>query len=816
MPKYLIGFLFLIGLSASYSSVYSQVVSGRITNAQGEVLEYVNVGLLNWEKPIGTTSDLKGRYELSLPTEDSVELKFSLSGYAPVVKKTSAKSGEIVILNCIMTPTQLDEVTIVSEKVGEISFTKIDVQKLENAVGPTEGVESIIKTLPDVASNNELSSQYSVRGGSFDENLVYINGIEVYRPMLVRCGEQEGLSIINPDMVNNVLFSPGGFDVSYGDKMSSVLDIKYSNPNEWKNKISGSFLGGSIWSQGLVGDRFSCSIGIRKHSNQYLLGSLDTKGDYQTDYADLQMVLNYKISEKMNISFLGIGTRNNYALKPSDRSTDFGSFMQQLHLDIYFDGEEVDRYTTGLSAVTWDYQPNDDWNLRGIISAQSSNEQENYDIQSQYWLREAQIGSENDTMFDRGVGTFLEHARNKITTNIFSAELKATKYAKLGNWYLGMKWQYETISDKIKEWKWVDSSGYALPGGPGTFGDSLSLPSNPILQLFYNTYNSISTSRWSAYVKRDVTFYTRKDHEITMLFGVRAQDYSTSFRSLSYHSQNKVLISPRVSLNLKPQWDKDILFRLSAGIYHQPPFYREYRHHDGSINTMLESQHSYQIMGTTDWNFKMWNAPFRLTLDLYYKYITNLIPYTIENLRIRYDAENNAIGYARGLSVRLNGELIEGLESWASLSIMKTQEDIQGDGEGWIYRPTDQRVSFKMFLQDNIPDMPFWRMSLSFIAAGGTPITYPFQRDRSQCWRLPPYLRVDWGNTILLSQIPALKQKPLFQKVDDIALSLEIFNLFNYHNVVSYLWVADIDNQYHAVPNYLTARQLNLKLTITF
>lgn len=814
----LIRLILCAALSLFVGRASAQVIVGRVVDDMGEPLEYVTIGVLGTQEPLGAVSDSKGRFELKLPLSDSLTLKFSLVGYEPLMKVVRVEAGEELPLVVAMTPaaTSLKSVTIEDDKVRRSTFTQIDIQKLENNVGPQDGVESVIKTLPDVASNNELTSQYSVRGGSFDENLVYINGVEIYRPMLVRCGEQEGMSIINPDMVENVQFSPGGFDASYGDRMSSVLDIQYRRPVSAGTRLSASFLGGSLWTEGVVGEKFAYSLGARRHSNRYILGSLDTKGDYNTDYTDLQVVLDYKVDDRFDIEFLAVGTHNDYALKPTDRQTDFGSFDESLHLDIYFDGEEADSYSTLLSALKLDWRPADRWDIQGIFSVQGGKELENYDIQSQYWLREALVGAVSDTMFDRGVGTFLEHARNSLQTRICSAELKAVRFTPNGNWNMGLKFQYEDMRDNVREWKWVDSAGYAVPTAFGPWGDASNEPFSPELQRFYNSHNTQTADRLSAYLLRSLSIRLKDHSEFSLAAGIRSQLYQTEINQQATPLGLKMLVSPRVSLCLKPYWEKDLLFKLTAGIYHQPPFYREYRYVDGTLNPLLEAQHSYQAVGTADWNFKMWDSPFRLIVDLYYKYLTNLVPYTIENLRMRYDAENSAVGYVAGLSMRLNGYLVEGLESWVSLSVMKTQEDILGDAYGWISRPTDQRFSFKMFLQDNIPDLPFWRMSLSFIAAGGTPYTSPHQADRSVTRRLPPYLRVDWGNTVQLSQFPKLKNKKLFQKVDEISLSLEVFNLFNYHNVVSLLWVADIDNRYYGVPNFLTARQLNLKATVSF
>jgi hypothetical protein len=690
-------------------------------------------------------------------------------------------------------------------------------------------VEGVIKMLPDVQSNNELSSQYSVRGGSFDENLVYINGVEIFRPMLIRSGQQEGMSIINPDLVDNILFSPGGFDVTYGDKLSSVLDITYRNSapvmdasrKTIKGKLSVSLLGGSATLQGRVGERWSYAVGFRRHSNQYILGSLDTKGSYTTSYTDLQALLGYNVNDKLHLGILAVATRNVYGLVPESQTTAFGSALQPgMEIDIYFDGQEQDRYNTFLGAFTADWRPNEDWHITGNLSVQHINESERYDVQSQYWLYQIATGETTDdtSRFDRGVGTFLEHARNRLTTDIASLDFKADRYAKLGSWNMGLKFQLEQVNDHLREWKWVDSSGFSIPSYILPFGDTANGPVTPVLQHFALSNSSLRTFRTSGYLQRELNFYTRRGSDIRVLLGVRGQVYNTHMESNGLVSDfgPRWTVSPRASINYMPAGQKDLIFRLAGGWYSQAPFYREYRRFNGQLVPDVDPQHSWQVTATTDWRFRLAGKPFFLTADLYYKYHTHLIPYEVDNLRLRYKPDESAVGYAVGLSVRLNAELIKGLESWASLSIMKTQEDIEGDGYGWLDRPTDQRVSFKVFLQDNVPDMPWWRMSLNLVFATGTPIMSPFGNNGGEYLRLPSYYRIDWGNTIRLSQFEGLKHKKIFRIVEDIQIGIEVFNLFNFHNVVSYLWVADIENIPRRVPNYLTARQLNVKLTVLF
>ena len=809
-----------------------EFLKGYVTSG-GHPVEYANVGIVSGSRPYGGVTDSRGFYQIAVQGTDSITVRVSCTGYEPQEFRLALRKGEVRKLDVELRPgsTQLPDVMVTDDRIRASTFTEIDIQRIENTVGPSSGVESLIKTLPDVSSNNELSSQYSVRGGSFDENLVYINGVEVYRPQLIRSGQQEGMSIINPDMVDHLMFSPGGFDATYGDRMSSVLDIIYSRPVERRHSLSLSLLGGTASAQGRWGDRFTYSLGFRQHSNRYLFGSLDVEGQYANSYTDLQAVLGYKLSDHVDLSLLTLWTRNRYSLIPSSATTTFGAFQQSLELHVYFDGREVDQYNTLLGSLVLDYHPNDDFQLRWITAAQHNVEQELYDIQDQYWLYEVGVGEqEGDTNhFDRGIGTFLEHARNYLDMGVYSTELKAVRYALLGNWYFGLKGQVERVSDRMREWKWVDSAGYSFPTDHHIAGLDDTVVFNPVLQLFCNADNRITNYRGQAYLQREVNLFTRHDDQVKLMAGIRGQYYITSTPQASQSSIKKAavnsqfsilnsqfIVSPRLAVNYKPHGRHDFLYRLTVGIYQQPYLYREIRRTDGSLHTDLPAQCSYQATGTFDWNFRLWNKPFRLTADLYYKYITHLVPYTIDNLRVRYNPDQEAVGYATGLSLRVNGDFVPGLESWASMSLMKTQEDILGDGLGWLARPTDQRFSFKIFLQDYMPTIPWWRMSLSLLYGSRIPTTFPYQKDRSYERRLPPYFRVDWGNTVQLTRFDRVRHSPMGRLFDDLSISIEVFNLFNYRNVVSFLWVSDYSGIYHAVPNYLTARQLNIKLSATF
>lgn len=836
--RHLLYILFTLLFLSEGQTFAQSTLRARVLDSQGAPVEYANVILLDHNPVIGSTTDRKGSFELKLPSNRDLHIRVSFVGYEPIFCTLNLKKDQIfdTILRFNKHVEMIIDVVVVhGEKNRNTTFTGIEAERLEKLTGPNEGVEALIKTLPDVQSNNELSSQYSVRGGSFDENLVYINDIEVYRPMLIRSGQQEGMSIINPDLVDHLNFSPGGFDATFGDKMSSVLDLVYSRPTEFKAKVSASLLGATASLQGTLGkeERMAYSLGFRQHSNSYLFRSLDTKGIYNTNYTDFQGLLSYRANNKLDISLLSILSRNIYGLIPRSQSTLTGGFYQTMNFEGYFDGEEKDKYRTALAAVTFDYHPTDETIIKWITSMQSNSEQELYDIQCQYWLYEVNIGATDpdDQRFERGVGTYLEHARNYLNTTILSSEVKASHFVSLGQWDWGLKYQREWIDDRVREWRWVDSAGYAYPvSDHGTPGDPTNLPTSPLLQNFCSAHNNVATDRYSGYLQRSINFLTRKDAAIHILLGLRGQLYSflaapstsgnwslPSEGMKGYQKVNSdILLSPRISLSYKPQQKQDIVYKIAAGIYHQPPFYREYRSDNGSLNFDVSSMHSYQVMGSADWNFTFMHRPCKFTADLYYKYITDLVPYRIDNLRVRYDATNEARAYATGLSLRVSSELIKGLESWASLSLMQTQEDLLYDTLSWLARPTDQRFSFKLFLQDHVPGIPFWRMSLNLIYGSRMPYTSPRQKDRSETFRMPAYYRIDWGNTIELAKLEKLKDAKIFNYVDDINLSLEVFNLLDYNNAVSYTWVADYNDVYYHIPNFLTRRQLNFKITVTF
>lgn len=819
------------------------LLQGRIVDAvTGEELYSANVQLPYFRpqgRVTGTTSDGGGHFSLRLPVLDSATLRCSYVGYKTLDTTLLLQGKGVLHLTLRLQPDVILQpgVEVVDYRRDRTTFHNLEKIETQHMTGASEGVEALLKTLPDVSSNNEMSSQFSVRGGSFDENLVYINNVEVFRPMLIRSAQQEGMSIINSDLVRNINFSPGGFDATYGDKMSSVLDIAYQHgkpgnyflhgdtlrQRSFGGSLSASLLGANANVHGtLMGDRLDYNIGFRQHNNRYVFGTLDTKGDYTTHYTDFQGLVGCQLTPKLRAELLTILSRNIYGLIPESQTTTFGHFMESMELDVYFDGQELDRYRTALTAVTFSYKPGDLWHWSWTTSAQRNVESEVYDIQSQYWLYELHAGvvDTGDQRVNRGVGSYLEHARNSLTTNVWNTELRGTRYASLGDWRFGLRLQREMIDDRVREWKWVDSAGYTLPFIPDVPGDSTNQPQAPLLQKYCVAHNQVAHNRALAFLYRDVALLTDAHDRITLAAGVRGQLYTLSadtakhvgdYQSVSAH----LLLSPRLSAGYRPHQLENLLVRAALGIYSQAPFYREYRRDDGTLNLRLTPQHSYQAMLTAVYDFQIWQRPFQLTTDVYYKYITDLITYRVDNLRLRYDANNDAVGYATGLSMRINGEFVPGVQSWASFSWMKTQEDISGDTLGWLNRPTDQRLSFKLFFQDYVPRLPFWQMSLSFITGGGLPVMSPFGNRASQ-FRLPAYFRVDWGNTIQLSRLEKLHNAKLFRNVKDIWLTLDVFNLFGRDNVISYIWVSDYTNTYYPVPNNLTGRQVNVKLTVQF
>lgn len=803
-------------------------ISGKVIDENRSPIPLVNVSIEG--QPGGTSTDDYGNYSLELSSHQDLTIIFSFIGYKTEKVEVRMKASQEKVINITLftTAKQLSDVIVEDKEVRKSTLTRIDPQSALVIPTVSGGIEALVKTMPGVTSNNELSSQYSVRGGNFDENLVYINGIEVYRPILTRSGQQEGLSVINSNLVSSILFSAGGFDAKYGDKMSSVLDIKYRKPTKFAGSADISLLGGSFHFEGLAAKKkMTYMFGFRQKSNQYLLNSLDTKGEYKPSFTDIQALLTYQVHPKWKIDVLGNYARNSYKLVPEDRETAFGHIKEAYQLKIYFDGQEIDRFDTWFGAVTSTYTPTSDVQLKLIASAYQSFERENYDIQGQYWIGklETDLGTDDfgEVVESKGVGTYLNHARNRLNATVYSIEHQGIKEKDFSFLQWGIKFQHEAFEDRMREWEMIDSAGYSTPNPPDSLGYVNPGAQGAYPFILFDTVisdNKIASNRLTGYVQNSWDFFHLKNK---MSFTVGAR-----FNYWTYNQQ--VLVSPRAAYSFKPDWEKDILFRFATGIYYQPPFYKELRRPDGSLNPGIKAQASYHFVAGSDFNFILWDRPFKLTSEAYYKYMDNLIPFIVENVRIIYSGENSSRGYAAGLDFKINGEFVPGVESWMSLSVMQTNEILRDNFYNdyfstnpeaaenvWIPRPTDQRVTVNIFFQDYLPMLPNFKMNMNLGFGTGLPVYYPNSDYKTVITRTPPYRRVDIGFAYeIIGPKTKKPQKGLFRHFTNMDLTFEVLNLLDIKNVVSYLWVKDNQNYIYLVPNYLTPRQLNLKLAIKF
>lgn len=800
--------------------MFAQTLKGIVTDKNNNPIEAVNVSVIG--KQMGSSTNEKGEYQLNLKANRSFIISFTFIGYEPIkIRIPMLKMGQDYVLNQQMIKQSFikDEIIIQDKQSRKKTLTRIKPKHAAIIPSSAGGVEALLKTLPGVSSANELSSQYSVRGGNFDENLVYVNGIEVYRPFLVRSGQQEGLSFINPDLVGSILFSAGGFDAKYGDKMSSVLDIKYKNPKRFGASANLSLLGGSAHFEGTSkNNRFSFLTGIRRKTTQYILGSLDTEADYKPVFTDVQSFLKFDISSNWSVSFLGNISNNTYQMIPENRDTEFGTLNEALKLTIFFDGQEIDTYKTYFGALNTSFHPNEKLQLKFTTSAFRTFEQENFDIMGQYWLFQLDnsLGSENfgDVKFNRGVGTYINHARNSLNATVINFQHSGIFNKKEANIQWGFRMQREEIEDKISEWNLIDSAGFTLPHTPDSVGyenPNLQPPLIVSVNDLLKTTINLSSFRNSAYIQ-----YAKDIGNFSLTSGMRGNYWSFN---------EELILSPRISVSYIPNWEKDVVFKGAAGIYYQPAFYKELRDFDGNINRDIKAQKSTHYILGADYLFYSWGRPFKWVSEIYYKQLENLIPYKVDNVRIRYLPNEVSNGYAGGIDMKINGEFVPGIESWASLSVMKTEEDIVGDyytdangnkkEAGFIPRPTDQRVNFSLFFQDYIPRNPSYKMHLNLVYGTGLTFGPPKSEKHQDILRIPPYRRVDIGFSKEIIK-EGEKKKGFFKHFNSIWLSLEVFNLLQINNTVSYLWVSDISGRQYAVPNYLTARQINAKLIFSF
>ncbi len=838
---YTIIFLLLcLGLNAQQTAT----VSGVIKDNKGEALENANVAIIG--STTGTKTDQAGRFFLKIPANQNIQVGISYLGYGTQIKTFNLSPGE----KADFSPKMVAEAQNIGEYQHEAegnrigTMTKIEPKLVTKFTSASGSFEAILKTLPGVSSNNELSSQYSVRGGNFDENLVYVNDIEIYRPFLIRSGRQEGLSFINSDLVSNIEFSAGGFGARYGDKMSSVLDVTYKEPEEFGGSFTASLQGAAVHIEGASKNhRFTHLTGVRYKTNQYVLQSLDTDGQYRPTFLDAQTYLTYDMSEKWEIGFLGNVSQNKYNFIPETRETEFGTINEALQLTVFFDGQEIDQFQTYFGAFTSTHTPKDGVELKFITSAFKSLEDEKFDIEGAYRIdeleRDLSKDEFGDVKFNRGIGSFMDHSRNTLDAAVANFAHKGKKISKNHTTYWGVKYQHEYIIDRISEWGYVDSAGYFIPQTPDSVGytnpaaqSDYQLELNEVLKSQIN----LRSNRYSSYAQR-VWIWEKDTVNYSFTFGVRGAYWDLN---------NEFIFSPRTSFSFQPNWKRDYLFRISGGVYYQPPFYREMRDFDGNINKDIKSQLSYQAVVGLDYNFTAWERPFKFTTDVYYKHMKNVIPYEVENVRIRYFATNNANAYATGVDFKVNGEFVKGVESWFSMSIMKTQEDLvddsyttylNSDGDtiipgftsnsvavdsfstqpGWIPRPTDQRVNFALFFQDYLPRLPSLKMHIALYYATGLPFGPTGTHERYKAtFRIPPYRRVDLGFSYMLKKEDKEVKSKFFNGFKNIWVSAEVFNLLQINNVISYLWIKDVTGRSYAVPNYLTSRQINVKFHFEF
>lgn len=799
-------FTLLISLLCSVGGAAAVKITGLVTDENNEPLEFASVHIGG--TAIGATTGLDGRYTLSAPETDTLRIIFSCIGYEDSRRRLVAPRGDVTI-NVKMQPKSYSlqgiEVTDFQKQTSTVQ--KIDMDDYRLAADASGGsVESLISTMAGVASGNEMSSQYNVRGGSYDENLVYINGTEIYRPQLVTSGQQEGLSVINPAMVGAIGFSAGGFSPKYGDKMSSVLDITYREPEALEGSVSASLMGASV-AIGSSSRRFTQLHGVRYKSNSSLLSSTDDKGEYDPRFFDYQTNMTLRLSEKFKINFLGNISINNYKFVPASRTTNFGTSTDAKQFKVYFDGQEKDRFETWFGALNLTWSPSKAASYGLTASGFMTNEFVSYDISGEYWLDQA--GTSGDATGggaiggELGVGRYMEHARNRLKAQVMTIGLRGANGLVGHNIEYGINLNAEKIRDRSREWELRDSAGYSLPFDPDA------------LKLIYNldSHHDISSTRIGAYVMDTWRINTSAGY-LNLSGGLR----------LSYWSFNKeFLTSPRISAAFVPDAAPRWSFRLATGLYYQQPFFKEYRMtvDDGqgnniiAINDKIKSQRSFQIIGGADFTFRSWNRPFKLTAEAYYKALSNLIPYEVDNLKLTYAGQNLTSGFATGIDFKLFGQFVPGSDSWLSFSLMKSQETLNGVK---VPRPSDRRYALALYFTDYFPKFPRLKFSLRGILNDGLPTTAPRRTRDEGYFRAPAYKRVDIGLSYGLLTPEDHEKHPtgLLSHLKSVWLGVDVFNLLDISNVSSYYWVTDVNNIQYAVPNYLTRRQINVRLSVDF
>lgn len=768
-------------------------LSGRVIDENNDPVEFASVSCPKQGKM--TMTSLKGDYSLQLQSADSVEIRFSMVGYKTKVRTLRRPRGKQtmqVVLHS--SDNALSEVTITGKRIETGQTQELSKEHLKSMPSTTgNAVEEMIQSQAGVSTHSELSSQYNVRGGSFDENSVYINNVEIFRPFLVRSGQQEGISVINPDMVEKIGFSTGGYEARYGDKMSSALNIEYRRPKRFETSATASMLGASAFI-GMSNKKFSWSNGLRYKTTKYLLGSMDTKGEYQPTFIDYQTYLTYSPNKRWDIKFLGNISDNHYNFTPEDRETNFGTMENVKAFKVYFDGQEKDVFRTFFGSLGITRKFNENTSLSLIASAFNTREQEKYDIQGQYWL------TQTETSENLGVGTYFQHTRNYLKAHVESAKLLFKAKQKKHNIEAAFTYKWEHIEENSVEYEMRDSSKYSIPH------------TGKDLYMIYSmrAKNTLTANRVEAYAQDTYRFTGSEGKTLyTLNYGLR----------LAYWSFTKeTILSPRLSLGIIPAFNENITMRFATGLYYQAPFFKEIRDTTttngityASLNRKAKSQRSIHFITGFDYRFKMNNRPFKFTAEAYYKALGNLVPYSVNNVKVVYYGDNMCSGHAAGLDLKLFGEFVPGTDSWVSLSLMNTSMKLNGKS---IPLPTDQRYAVNLFFTDYFPGTTRWKMSLKLALADGLPFSAPHRELESNVFRAPAYKRADVGlNYRIIDNSDRHKKR---NPIRNLWVGAECLNLFGINNVNSYYWITDVTGQQYAVPNYLTGRQINVKLSVDF
>ena len=772
----------------------------------------------------GTLTDFNGYYLLEIPSNENISIRYSYVGYKDTQLTINLKPNSDFEFNPVMDVSieQIGAVELSAKRNKRVTgIVSISPEAIRKIPGANAGVENLLKSLPGVNGNNELSTQYAVRGGNYDENLVYVNEIEVYRPFLIRSGQQEGLSFVNSDLTSNVDFSAGGFQAKYGDKLSSVLDITYRKPTNLGASLDLSLLGASAAVEGISNDgKLTAIVGLRYRNNSLFVNSKQTETNFKPVFADAQTYLTYKFNNKFELGFLGNLSVNDYSYQPLTRQTNFGTLTDPVALLVFYEGQEQDRYDTYFGALKGTYVFSENYTAKVIASLYQTQEQEHYDIFAQYRLGEVNtnIGDENlgEVEFTEGIGGQLTHARNDLDALIFNLEHKGNIKLEENNLEYGLKYTHEDIRDRVQEYEIIDSAGFSIrPPLPDFInGQPYSPYTSPIVPYTnIRATNDVQIDRISGYVQYSRQFEL-ENSQIWINGGVRAHNWNVSGKGISNTSQT--VFSPRAQVTMKPKWEMDMLFRLSGGVYHQPPFYRELRDSTGTVRPEVKAQQSVHLVLGNDYSFNLWERPFTLNSEVYYKKLTNVNPYTLENVRIRYRARNNAVAYAYGLDVRMEGEFIPGTESWISFGYLKTEENIEDRGN--ISRPTDQRLKFAILVQDYVKVIPNLKGYLNLTYNTGLPGGSPSYADPYDYQtRLPDYKRADVGVSYLLVGEGNRREKGWLSAFKELTIGAEIFNIFDVQNSITNTFVRDAYTKVqYSIPNFLTPRVFNLRTTMKF